>query len=62
VLVAACRSAAAFTYNLTTSSTLTEDRTLKDLLDARQLHRHTLANCTDRAVLERCCGARASRV
>lgn len=53
VLVASTDKPSAFTYNLTTSMTLTEDRTLKDSWSAKTYISHTLANCSDDAVLER---------
>lgn len=53
VLVATHERHAAFTYNLTTEMTLTEDRTIKDTWWARTYIAHALANCNDRKVLER---------
>lgn len=53
VLVASHDRHAAFTYNLTTEMTLTEDRTLKCDWSAQTYIAHTLANCTDRKILER---------
>lgn len=53
VLVASAERRAAFTYNLTTSMTLTEDRTLKDEWYANSYIAHTLANCSDPEILER---------
>lgn len=52
VLVARCAKTGAFTYNLTASMTLTEDRTLKDQWTAFTYIAHTLSNCSDRAILE----------
>lgn len=53
VLVATTDKPSAFVYNLTTSMTLTEDRTLKEGWTARSYIAHTLANCTDPEILER---------
>lgn len=52
VLVGRLPQPSALTYNLTTSSRLTEDRTLKDLSGALSNVAYTLANCSDRAVLD----------
>lgn len=53
VLVAALPRPSALTYNLTTDSVLTEDRTLKSLTQALSHVAYSLARCGDRAVLER---------
>lgn len=52
VLVAAAERTCAFTYNITTSMTLTEDRTLRDHWTARAYISHALAKCEDRSILE----------
>lgn len=44
---------AAYTYNLTADMTLTEDRTLKHSWEGSNYIAYTLANCTDRTLLER---------
>jgi hypothetical protein len=53
VLVGRLPRPAAFTYNLLGSMALTEDRTLRDAYTASAWIAHTLANCPDRAVLDR---------
>ena len=53
VLVVRLPKGAAYTYNITHTVTLTEDRTLRDAYVAESWISHTLANCTDKAVLER---------
>ena len=53
VLVASTDKPSAYTYNLTTSMTLTEDRTLKSTWHAQSYIAHAIANCTDNAILER---------
>lgn len=52
VLVGKLSEPTAFTYNLTGGVTLTEDRTLRDSYVAPSWIAHTLANCTDRSVLD----------
>lgn len=52
VLVASTEHPAAYTYNLTSSMSLTEDRTLADRWYADCYIASTLAGCTDRKVLE----------
>lgn len=52
VLVAPLKRASAHTYNITTDVELTEDRTLKNMWYADSYVSHTLANCTDRKVIE----------
>lgn len=52
VLVAALPKPGALTYNLTTDSVLTEDRTLKSLTTGLSHVAFTLGRCDDRAVLE----------
>lgn len=52
VLVSQLPKPSAFTYNLTTESTLTEDRTLKDLGAALSFVSYSIANCSDRRVLD----------
>ncbi|WP_091738864.1 hypothetical protein [Phenylobacterium immobile] len=51
VLVGRLPKAGAFTYILTAGVTLTEDRTLKDSYIAESWIGHTLAHCTDAAIL-----------
>lgn len=58
VLVAALTEPSAYTYNLKTSMTLTEDRTLKDTWSASTYISHTLANCEDVQILEKALTAR----
>lgn len=53
VLVAGMERQSAYTYNITTSLSLTEDRTLKDHWSARYWIGMTLATCEDRAILEK---------
>lgn len=53
VLVAGTEKRGAYTYNVTTSLGLTEDRTLKDGWLARYYIGQLIADCTDRAILER---------
>ncbi|MDP3869148.1 hypothetical protein [Phenylobacterium sp.] len=52
VLVARFGKTGAYTYNLTASMTLTEDRTLKEQHYAFSYIAHALANCPDAALLE----------
>lgn len=53
VLVANTERRSAYTYNITTSLSLTEDRTLKDAWYARYYIAQALSACEDRAILER---------
>lgn len=52
VLVGALEHPSAYTYNLTTQMTLTEDRTLKDLHMARYYIAHALEQCDSAEVIE----------
>lgn len=52
VLVGRLQQTAAFTYNLVAGVTLTEDRTLKEGYIVASWVAHTLANCSDRAIIE----------
>lgn len=53
VLVGALEHPSAFTYNITTQMTLTEDRTLKDLHMARYYIAYALEHCDNAEVIER---------
>lgn len=53
VLVGSLGKPGAYTYNITTSAALTEDRTLKDNWYAHYYIAKSLAKCTDRPILER---------
>lgn len=52
VLVSSFDTVSAFTYNITNEMTLTEDRTLSSMWYAQYYIAHTLADCTDTAILE----------
>lgn len=58
VLVGNLGKGAALTYNVTSSLTLTEDRTVKHSFYVDSYIASTLAKCTDLAILERVLGAR----
>ncbi len=53
VLVSPLERPSAFTYNITTTMDLTEDRTLKHRYSADAYVSHALANCTDREIVRK---------